>query len=236
MHKIEVMYKKLSIREWAVEDRPREKMQSKGVRALTDAELIAIIIGSGNNNESAVELSRRILSSVNNNLNELGKKDISDFKLFKGIGEAKAISIMAALEIGRRRKNSNPDERPKIVTSSDAANIFKPLLSDISHEEFWVLYLNRNNIYIDKLMISKGGLVGTVIDVRVILKFALEKKTCCSIILCHNHPSGNLLPSEADKEITKKIKDAGRPMDIQVLDHLIIGNEKYLSFADEGLI
>jgi DNA repair protein RadC len=229
------MYKKLSIKEWAVEDRPREKMLSKGIRSLTEAELIAILIGSGNLDESAVELSRRMLASVNNNLNELGKKTIDDLQKFKGIGPAKAITISAAMELGRRRKESEPDEKPKVITSADAATVFKPLLSDLPHEEFWVLLLNRNNLLIDKLMVSQGGLSGTVIDVRVILRIALEKRAC-SIILCHNHPSGNLIPSEADKDITKKIAEAGKHMDIPVLDHLIIGNDAYFSFADEGLI
>lgn len=229
------MYKKLSIKEWAVEDRPREKMLVKGVRSLSEAELIAILIGSGNPEESAVEVSRRILASVNNNLNELGKKTIADLKKFKGIGEVKAITIMAALELGRRRKESEPEERPKITTSGDAATIFKPLLSDLPHEEFWVLLLNRNNLVIDKFMVSQGGLAGTIIDVRIILKTALEK-LACSMILCHNHPSGNLQPSEADKEITRKIREAGKQMDIPVLDHLIIGNDAYFSFSDEGLM
>jgi DNA repair protein RadC len=229
------MYKKPSIKEWAVEDRPREKMQAKGIRSLSEAELIAILIGSGNLEESAVEVSRRIMSSVNNNLNELGKKTINDLQKFKGIGPAKAITIAAAMELGRRRKESEPDEKPKVVTSADAAAIFKPLLSDLPHEEFWVLFLNRNNLVIDKMMVSQGGLSGTVIDVRIILKTALEK-LACSIVLCHNHPSGNLIPSEADKDITKKIKEAGKHMDIPVLDHLIIGNDSYFSFADEGLI
>lgn len=234
-HNSTPMYKKLSIKEWAVEDRPREKMLAKGIRSLSDAELVAILIGSGNLDESAVELSRRMLASVNNNLNELGRKNINDLKKFKGIGEVKAITILSALELGRRRKESEPDEKPKIITSSDAAVIFKPLLSDLPHEEFWVLLLNRNNLVIDKLMVSQGGLSGTVIDVRIILKMALDK-LACSIILCHNHPSGNLKPSEADKDITKKIREAGKHMDIPVLDHLIIGNDAYFSFADEGLI
>ena len=230
------MYKKPSIKEWAVEDRPREKMMEKGIRSLSEAELIAILIGSGNSKESAVDLSRRILASVNNNLNELGKKSITDLiKDFKGIGEAKAITISAAMELGRRRKESDPAEKCKVITSSDAASIFKPLLSDLPHEEFWVLFLNRNNTMIDKKMVSQGGISGTVIDVRLILKLALEK-LACSIILCHNHPSGNLVPSEADKEITRKIKEAGKHMDIPVIDHLIIGNGSYFSFADEGLI
>ncbi len=229
------MYKKLSIKEWAVEDRPREKMLVKGIRSLSEAELIAILIGSGSLDESAVELSRRVMASVNNNLNELGKKTINDLQKFKGIGPAKAITISAAMELGRRRKESEPDEKPKVITSADAAAIFKPLLSDLPHEEFWILLLNRNNIYIEKMMISSGGLAGTVIDVRIILRKALENGAC-SIILCHNHPSGNLIPSEADKEITKKIKEAGKHMDIPVLDHLIIGNDSYFSFTDEGLI
>ncbi|MDP2337182.1 MAG: DNA repair protein RadC [Bacteroidota bacterium] len=229
------MYKKPSIKQWAVEDRPREKMQANGIRSLSEAELIAILIGSGNLDESAVELSRRILASVNNNLNELGKKNISELKKFKGIGDVKAITIMAALEMGRRRKESEPVEKPKVVTSADAAAIFKPLLSDLPHEEFWVMLLNRNNIFKEKFRISQGGMSGTVIDVRIILKLALENQAC-SIILCHNHPSGNLVPSEADKEITRKIRDAGKQMDIPVLDHLIIGNDAYFSFADEGQI
>ena len=229
------MYKKPSIREWAVEDRPREKMVVKGIRSLSEAELIAILIGSGSLDESAVELSRRIMASVNNNLNELGKKTINDFQQFKGIGPAKAITISAAMELGRRRKESEPDEKLKVITSNDAASIFKPLLSDLPHEEFWILLLNRNNLVIDKVMVSQGGLSGTVIDVRLILKKAIDK-LACSIILCHNHPSGNLVPSEADKEITRKIKEAGKHMDIPVLDHVIIGNGSYFSFADEGLI
>ena len=229
------MYKKLSIKEWAVEDRPREKMLLKGARSISEAELIAILIGSGSPEESAVDLSRSIMASVNNNLNELGKKTIKDFQEFKGIGEAKAVTISAAMELGRRRKESGSEEKLKVVTSADAAAIFKPLLSDLPHEEFWILLLNRNNLVLDKLMVSQGGLSGTVIDVRIILKMALEK-LACSLILCHNHPSGNLVPSEADKEITRKIKEAGKHMDIPVLDHVIIGNGSYFSFADEGLI
>jgi DNA repair protein RadC len=229
------MYKKPSIKEWAVEDRPREKMLTKGIRSLSEAELIAILIGSGSLDESAVELARRVLASVNNNLNEQGKKTIRDLQKFKGIGPVKAITISAAMELGRRRKESDPEEKQKVVTSADAASIFKPLLSDLPHEEFWILLLNRNNLIIDKAMVSQGGLAGTVIDVRIILKMALDK-LASSIILCHNHPSGNLIPSDADKEITRKIKEAGRHMDIPVLDHLVIGNDAYFSFADEGLI
>lgn len=230
-----MMYQKLSIKQWAVEDRPREKMLAKGVRSLSEAELIAILIGSGSLEESAVELSKRVLASANNNLNELGKKTIGDYQKFKGIGPAKAITISAAMELGRRRKESSPLEKTKVVSSADAAAIFKPLLSDLSYEEFWILMLNRNNQFIDTFRVSQGGLSGTVIDVRIILKTAIDK-LACSLILCHNHPSGNLVPSEADKEITRKIKEAGKHMDIPVLDHIIIGNDSYFSFADEGLI
>jgi DNA repair protein RadC len=233
--KITPMYNKLSIKDWAVEDRPREKMLVKGIRALSNAELVAILIGSGNVDESAVELSRRMLNSVNNNLNELGRKTVEDLKKFKGIGEAKAINIMAALELGRRRKESDPEEKPQITQSRDAFDIFQPLLGDLPHEEFWILLLNRSHRVIDKFMVSRGGLTGTVIDVRIILKTALEK-LASAMILCHNHPSGSLVPSEADEQITRKIRDAGKMLDIPALDHLIIANDRYFSFADEGKI
>jgi len=229
------MYEKLSIKNWAVEDRPREKMLAKGIRALSDAELIAILIGSGNAKETAVELSRRILSQMNNNLNELGKKTVDDLKKYKGIGEAKAINIIAALELGRRRKESGPEEKLQINGSKDVADIFQPLLGDLPYEEFWILLLNRSNRVIDKQMISQGGLSGTVTDVRMIMKAAIEK-LASGIILCHNHPSGNMQASEADHSITQKLKEAGKWMDIPVLDHIIICNEKYYSFADEGII
>lgn len=229
------MYKKLSIKEWAVEDRPREKLLLKGNRSLSDAELLAILIGSGNSTESAVELSRRILASVNNNLNELSKKQIAELLKFNGIGEAKAVNIIAALELGRRRKEQSATEKITISQSGDAAALFHPLLEDLSHEEFWVLLLNRSNKVIDKFMVSQGGISGTVIDVRIILKTAIEK-LASGMILCHNHPSGNLSPSDADKKITKKIKDAATIMEITVLDHVIIAHDQYLSFADEGLI
>jgi len=229
------MYEKLSIKNWAVEDRPREKMLAKGIRALSEAELIAILIGSGNPKETAVELSRRILASVNNNLNELAKLSVDELQKFNGIGEAKAINIMAALELGRRRKESEPDEKIAINSSGDVARIFQPLLGDLPHEEFWVLLLNRSNRVIDKYMVSQGGVTGTVTDVKIILKIAIEK-LASAVILCHNHPSGNLQASDADKTITKKVKEAGQWVDIPVLDHIIIGNEKYYSFADEGII
>jgi DNA repair protein RadC len=229
------MYEKLSIKNWAVEDRPREKMLTKGIRTLSDAELIAILIGSGNLKETAVELSRRILAQANNNLHELARMSVDDLRKFKGVGEAKAINIMAALELGRRRKESEPEAKVQVTSSADVARIFQPLLGDLPHEEFWVLLLNRSNRVIDKQMVSQGGIAGTVTDVRIILKVAVEK-LASSIILCHNHPSGNLQASEADRTITKKIKEAGKWMDIPVVDHVIIGNEKYFSFADKGLI
>jgi len=228
-------YKKLKIKDWAAEDRPREKMLSKGARTLSDAELIAILIGSGNLDETAVELARRILASVDNQLNELGRKNIDFLKSFNGIGEAKAVSIAAALELGKRRKDSDVFNNNKITGSKDAADYFFPILGDLNHEEFWVMLLNRGNKIIDSFMISQGGISGTVIDVRIILKPAIEK-LASSIILCHNHPSGTMQASDADMKITKKIKNAADMLDITVLDHLIIGQKNYLSFADEGIL
>ncbi|HYQ58185.1 MAG TPA: DNA repair protein RadC [Draconibacterium sp.] len=228
-------YKKLNIKDWAVEDRPREKLLSKGPRSLTDAELIAILIGSGNLNETAVELSKRILASVNNNLNELGRKDIDFLKNFNGIGDAKAVTVAAALELGKRRKDANVFDKKQITGSKDAAEFFQPLLGDLNHEEFWILLLNRGNRIIDSFMVSQGGISGTVIDVRLILKNALEKMSS-AIILCHNHPSGTMQASNADLNITKKIKNAAEIMDIAVLDHIIIGQNNYLSLADEGML
>lgn len=228
-------YKKLNIKEWAVEDRPREKLLSNGSRSLSDAELIAILIGSGNLNETAVELSRRILTSANNNLNELGRKSIDSLKAFNGIGEAKAITIVAAMELGRRRKDAEVFDKQKITGSKDAADFFQPLLGDLNHEEFWIMLLDRGNKIIDSFMISQGGISGTVIDVRIIMKPAIEK-LASAIILCHNHPSGTMQASDADLKITRKISDAAKLMDISVLDHIIIGQNTYLSFADEGIL
>jgi DNA repair protein RadC len=228
-------YKKLNIKEWAAEDRPREKLMGKGPRFLSDAELMAILIGSGNLNETAVELSRRILSDSDNDLNELGQKSIDYLKKFNGIGEAKAITIIAALELGKRRKETGIPDIGKITGSNDAAQLFFPLLSDLPHEEFWVAYLNRGNKVIDKQRISQGGITGTVTDVRLILKMAVEK-LASGIILCHNHPSGSTEPSEADRKITDKLRQAGEVMDIPVLDHIIIAKNKYFSFADEGIM
>jgi len=227
--------KNLTIKNWADEDKPREKLLTKGAKSLSDAELIAILIGSGNTNESAVELAKRILNSTQNNLNELGKKTIDDLTKFKGIGEAKAISIIAALELGKRRKLAEVIEKTKISGSQDVFDYMQAFISDLQHEEFWVLYLDRSNKIIEHTKISQGGVAGTVIDVKIILKNAVQKLVS-SIIICHNHPSGNLNPSDADIKITKKIADAAKLFDINILDHIIIGDNKYFSFADEGMI
>lgn len=227
--------KRLAINLWAVGDRPREKMLAQGRRSLSDAELIAILIGSGSREESAVELSRRILSQSENDLNKLATLSIKDFTSgkFKGIGEAKAISIIAALELGRRRKEADYPERSQITSSRDVFRIMFPLYEDLNHEEFWILLLNTANRVIGKHMLSKGGRAGTVVDVKVLFEEALSYKAT-SLILSHNHPSGNLEPSEQDRSITKRIVQAGKLLDIKVLDHLIFANSGYYSFSDEG--
>lgn len=225
----------ISIKNWAEDDRPREKLLAKGRSALSDAELIAILIGSGSKNESAVELSQKILAGAGNNLNALGKVSVKDLMKFKGIGEAKAISIAAALELGRRRKKEKPGKRDKILTSRDVFEFFYPQLADLPHEEFWILLLNRANNIIHKVNISRGGISGTIVDVRIILKIAIEN-LATSIVLCHNHPSGNIMPSQSDTELTKNLKQAAALVEIQVLDHIIIGENAYYSFSDEGVI
>jgi DNA repair protein RadC len=225
----------LRITDWAVEDRPREKLIRKGTASLSDAELLGILISSGTKDKSAVDLGRELLGIVNNNLNSLGKLTISDLKKLNGIGPARAVTIAAALELGRRRKLAEMPEVPQIKCSKDVADIFQPLLSDLSHEEFWILYLNRSNKVIDRNKLSQGGISGTVTDVRIVMKRAIEC-LASGIIVCHNHPSGNLNPSESDSRITQKIKEAGNLMDIQLLDHLIISDKDYYSFADNGLL
>jgi len=225
----------LTIKTWAEDDRPREKLLSKGRQTLSDAELIAILIGSGSRNETAVELSKKILASVSNNLNELSKLSINDLIKFKGIGEAKAISIVAALELGRRRKETENIKREKIVSSQIAYDFMKPTFIDLPHEEFWILLLNRSNAVIKKECISRGGVAGTVVDTKIIMKLALEN-LASSIMLFHNHPSGNLKPSDADIKITKNIKAAGQLMDVQLLDHIIMTDSNYYSFNDEGIM
>ena len=227
--------KSLTIKQWNEEDRPREKLTLKGTQSLSDAELVAILIGSGNRNESAVELSKKILTHFSNNLNQLAKATLNDLQKFNGIGEAKAISIVTALELGKRRRLEKALEIPKIGCSKDAYEIFQPLIGDLAHEEFWVLHLNNSNKVIEKQLISKGGLTGTVVDIRIILKKALELLST-AMILGHNHPSGKLIASNADKQITQKIKNACQTLDIKVLDHLIINQKSYFSFADEGTL
>ncbi len=227
--------KKLSIKSWALDDRPREKMLLKGQTSLSDAELIAILIGSGNRDESAVALSKRILGSVNNNLHQLSKLSINELMNFKGVGEAKAISIITALELGKRRHFEHIPNAEKIKSSKDAFLIMQPFLSDLQHEEFWVVYLNNANKVLSKKQISKGGLNSTLVDVRLIFKKALEL-LAVGVILYHNHPSGKLTPSLPDKQLTQKIKEAGASLDIKVLDHLIITEKTYFSFADESIL
>ncbi|RED19676.1 DNA repair protein RadC [Flavobacterium cutihirudinis] len=221
------------ISNWSEDDRPREKLMLKGKNALSDAELVAILIGSGSRNESAVELSKRILASADN-LNALGKMSIAQLMNFKGIGEAKAISIIAALELGRRRRAEEAVELVKVTSSKLVFEIMQPIIGELVHEEFWVLFLNNSNKVLSKTQLSKGGITGTIVDVRLVFKLALEMGAT-SLILCHNHPSGNLQPSEADKLLTQKIKLAGESLDVKILDHLIITESKYYSFVDEGI-
>jgi DNA repair protein RadC len=226
---------RLNIKNWSAEDRPREKLLLKGTSALSDAELIAILIGTGTTTLTAVELGKLVLQSAGNSLHELAGLSAKDLMKIKGIGEAKAVTIVAALELGRRRKESDPDEKPKIITSRDAFELIKADLLDIPHEAFFILILNRANRVVRKHQISQGGVAGTVADPKIIFKLALDVLGS-SIILAHNHPSGNLTASQADVDLTKKLKEAGKLLEIQVLDHLIVAGQKYFSFADEGMI
>lgn len=225
----------LNIKSWSPEDRPREKLLLKGTSALSDAELVAILIGSGTPKMSAVELSKKILLQGNNNLNELARLSVKDLMKIKGIGEAKAITIIASLELGRRRKGQDPEEKPKITSSKDAYELLKGDMMDLPKEEFWVLLMNRANRVIKKKRISEGGVSGTVADPKIIYKMALEE-LASGLIVAHNHPSGNLQASQTDIDLTRKLKEAGKFLEIQLLDHIIIANQKYLSFADEGMI
>lgn len=221
------------ITNWSEDDKPREKLMLKGKDALSDAELLAILIGSGSRNESAVALSQRILASAGN-LNSLGKMSISQLMQFKGIGEAKAITIIAALELGKRQRTEDTLKLKKITSSKVVFEIMQPIIGELPHEEFWVLFLNNSNKVISKSQLSKGGIAGTIVDIRLVFKLALENGAT-GLILCHNHPSGNLNPSDADKQITKKIKTAGEILDVKILDHIIITETKYYSFVDEGI-
>lgn len=223
-----------SIKYWAEDDKPREKLMIKGKSALSNAELIAILIGSGNRTESAVDLSKRILASVEN-LNAIGKLSSQQLTTFKGIGEAKAITIIAAMELGRRRRSEETNELKKITSSKAVFEIMQPVIGELPHEEFWILYLNNSNKVIHKSQLSKGGITGTVVDIRLVFKVAIEQNAT-GIILAHNHPSGILYPSEADRQITKKLKIAGDNLDVKVLDHLIITENSFYSFADEGVL
>ncbi|QMU66302.1 MAG: DNA repair protein RadC [Flavobacteriaceae bacterium] len=225
--------KKLTIKKWALDDRPREKLIAKGKSVLTNAELIAILIGSGNRDESAVDLSKRILDSVGNNLNRLAKLSVGFLMQFKGIGEAKAISIVTALELGKRRDYEQLNAKPKITTSKGAFTIMQSIIGGLEHEEFWVLLLNNSNIVTAKHQISKGGLTATLVDIRILFKKAVESM-CVAMVICHNHPSGKLKPSKADMVLTEKITKAAKTLDIKLLDHLIITRKSYFSFADEG--
>lgn len=225
----------LSIKEWSEGDQPREKLRDKGKTVLSDAELVAILIGSGSKHESAVGLSQRILASVGNNLNALGKLSLKQLMAFKGIGEAKAITIAAALELGRRRRLEDVLQKPKITSSRSAFEIMQPIIGELPHEEFWVIYLNNSNTVLQKQQLSKGGITGTVVDVRLVLKTALEVGAV-GILLVHNHPSGAIKPSSADVQITNKLKEGAKSLDIKVLDHVIITEKTYFSFADEDIL
>ncbi len=222
-----------AITAWAEEDRPREKMLLKGKQALSDAELLAILLGSGTVGESAVAVAQGILASVDHNLNALGKCSLKDLQKFRGIGEAKAITIAAALELGRRRQLSDLRDRPRITHSRDAFNTIAPLLTDLHHEEFWLLLLNKANEVFARQRLSTGGMSGTVVDIKMVLKAAIEAGAAAFIAI-HNHPSGNLQPSQADIDLTRKLKQSGAIIDLPLLDHLIISERGYYSFADEG--
>lgn len=227
--------KNFSIKHWSEDDQPREKLLYKGKSILSDAELLAILIGSGSRNESAVDLSKRILQQNNNQLHQLQKQTIQQLMQFRGIGEAKAVSIVAALELAKRLQLSETKELTKIGSSANVCSLMQPVIGDLPHEEFWVLLLNNSNKVIYKLQLSKGGLTQTVVDIRLIFKTALEH-LATALIIVHNHPSGQLSPSVADKDITQKIKLAGNSLDIRLLDHLIVTRSDYFSFADEGIL
>jgi len=227
--------RKLNIKNWSPEDRPREKLVMKGTGALSDAELIAILIGTGTTKITAVELARQMLQHVNNDLHSLARLTVKDLMKIKGIGEAKAITIVAALELGRRRKELEPEAKPKIASSKDAFELLRGDLMDLPKEEFWVLLLNRANRVITKRRISEGGVSGTVADPKIIFKLALEE-LASGVIVAHNHPSGNLSASQQDIDLTRKLKEGGKLLEIQLLDHIIVAGTRYYSFADNGQV
>lgn len=226
---------KKTLKEWAEDDKPREKLMNKGISALSDAELIAILISSGNIKETAVELSRRILLDQKSNLNELAKLSVIDLMQYKGIGEAKAISIVSALELGRRRNFSDLLDKPKITCSKDVYNYMCPIMCDIDHEEFWTIFLNNSNKILKRIKIGQGGITSTIVDLRLIMKTALEN-FATAIIICHNHPSGNLTPSSEDIKLTERIKSAGEILSIRLLDHVIITTKEYFSFTENSIV
>ena len=224
-----------NIKSWAAEDRPREKLLCRGVRSLTNAELMAILLGSGSRNQSAVDLAKTILASCDQNLDELGRYSTDELTRFMGVGPAKAVAIAAAIELGRRRKSTSANERVQIKSSNDAYQLMHSLIADLRVEEFWAVYLNRNNRVTKTKLISSGGVSGTVVDTKLIFQAALNC-LCSSIILCHNHPSGNLSPSDADRRLTEKIVTGAQLLDVTVLDHIIVSHTGYFSFSDQGLI
>lgn len=228
-------YRSNNLKTWSVEDRPREKVLANGVQYLSDSEILAILLGSGTRNMTVVELARQVLAKSGNSLHELGRQNISDLIAIKGIGPAKAITLLAAMELGRRRDATQQTERIPVKSSETVFKIFHPILGDLDHEEFWLLMLNRANRVLGRFKVSQGGLSGTVIDTRIILKKALDN-LASSIVVCHNHPSGNNQPSDADVKITEKLKKAAEMLEIKLLDHVIIADKSYFSFADEGLI
>ena len=228
-------YNSHALTTWAVEERPREKVMANGVQYLSNSELLAILLGSGTKNMTAVELARLVLQGAGNNLHNLGRQGLSELIRIKGIGPAKAITLLAALELGRRRAGMTQPEKIPVKSSETVFSLFHPLLGDLEHEEFWLLMLNRANRVLGRHKISQGGLSGTVIDTRIILKKALDN-LASSIIVCHNHPSGNNQPSDADVKITEKLKKAAEMLEIKLLDHVIIADKSYFSFADEGLV
>lgn len=227
--------KRLTIKEWSVQDRPREKYARNGAAALTDAELIAILFRTGNVSESAVELAKRLLSSSNNSLNELSEKTLLELSETKGIGQAKAMALLTAFEIGRRIRAEKVEEKPVIKSSLDVVNLMQNKIAYLDHEELWVIYLNQSSRILDVVQVNKGGIASTEVDVRIVLQQAVVKKST-QIILCHNHPSGSIRPSKADIQLTEKTRKAANLLDVMLVDHIIIHRDRYFSFVEEGLL
>ncbi len=227
--------KRLTIKEWSVQDRPREKYARNGAASLSDAELIAILFRTGNTSESAVELAKRLLSSSNNSLNELSEKTLLELSETKGIGQAKAMALLTAFEIGRRIRAEKVEEKPVIKSSLDVVNLMQNKIAYLDHEELWVIYLNQSSRILDVVQVNKGGIASTEVDVRIVLQQAVVKKST-QIILCHNHPSGSIRPSKADIQLTEKTRKAANLLDVMLVDHIIIHRERYFSFVEEGLL